>query len=156
MRRIVTGWDDAGEPIVLIDDEPPQLVETQQANAWEVWISDDTPPDLGDPADTAQRRPWSLEPPTPRGTAFRLIEFHPGGSSGMHSTETLDYMVVLSGRITLTTAGRRLVLEPGDVVVQRGTPHDWTNEGDEPCLAAAVLVSACRGGAGVDASSQAE
>ncbi len=148
MRRIVTGWGDTGEPVVLVDDEPPQLVSTEQANAWEVWICDDTPPDLRDPEDAAQRRPWSLEPPKPRGTAFRLIEFHPGGSSGMHSTDTLDYVVILSGEITLTTAGRRLVLKAGDVVVQRGAPHDWTNESGRPCLAAVVLVSAAR----VDAS----
>ncbi len=48
MRRIVTGWDEQGEPIVLLDDEPPRLVDTEQAKAWEVWIADDTPPDLRD------------------------------------------------------------------------------------------------------------
>lgn len=142
MRRIVTGWDAQGEPVVLLDDEPPKLVESTQANAWEVWITDDTPPDLRDAEDTAQRQPWSLVPPEPRGTAFRLIEFHPGGSSGMHSTGTLDYVVILSGHITLATGSRKLVLGPGDVVVQRGAPHDWTNETDEPCFAAVVLVSA--------------
>ena len=142
MRRIVTGWDAKGKPIVLLDDEPPRLVESAQANAWEVWITDDTPPDLRDPEDTAQRQPWSLMPPEPRGTTFRLIEFHPGGSSGMHSTDTLDYVVILSGHITLATGGKKLVLGPGDVVVQRGAPHDWTNETDESCFAAVVLVSA--------------
>jgi quercetin dioxygenase-like cupin family protein len=142
MRRIVTGWDEEGEPIVLVDDEPAKLVDTEQANAWEVWITDDTPPDLRDAKDTAQRRPWSLVPPEPRGTAFRLIEFHAGGSSGMHSTHTLDYVVILSGQITLSTGGQELVLGPGDVVVQRAAPRDWTNHTDESCFAAVVLVSA--------------
>jgi quercetin dioxygenase-like cupin family protein len=141
MRRIVTGQDERGEPTVLLDDEPPRLVDTDQAKAWEIWITDDTPPDLRDAKDTAQRRPWSLVPPEPRGTAFRLIEFHPGGSSGMHSTDTLDYVVILSGQITLTTGGQGLVLGPGDVVVQRGAPHDWTNHTAEPCFVAVVLVS---------------
>ena len=141
MRRIVTGWDEQGESVVLLDDEPPRLVDTEQAKAWEVWVADDTPPDLRDAVDTAQRRPWSLVPPEPRGTAFRVIEFHPGGSSGMHSTDTLDYVVILSGHITLSTGTRELVLGPGDVVVQRGTPHDWTNHTNESCFAAVVLVS---------------
>lgn len=142
MRRIVTGLDPQGEPFLLADDEPPKLVDTEQAKAWEVWIADETPPDLHDAEDTARRQPWSLVPPEPRGTAFRLIEFHPGGSSGMHSTETLDYVVILSGSITMSTCGQELVLVPGDVVVQRGAPHDWTNHTDESCFAAVVVVSA--------------
>jgi hypothetical protein len=62
MKRIVTGFDDRGEPVVLIDDEPPKLVDTAQAKAWEVWVADDTPPDLRGREDAA-RRPCSLEPP---------------------------------------------------------------------------------------------
>jgi len=141
MRRVVTGFDEHGEPSVLIDDEPPRMVDSEQAKAWEVWVADETPPDLHLRDDMAAR-PWSLEPPAPRGSVFRLIEFHPGGSSGMHSTATLDYVVILSGEITLTTGGMELVLGPGDVVVQRGTPHDWTNHGSESCFAAVALISA--------------
>ena len=143
MRRIVTGLDEQGEPILLADDEPPKLVDTDQAKAWEVWIADDTPPDLHDAKDAARRRPWSLVPPEPRGTAFRLIEFHPGGSSGMHSTDTLDYVVdPVRPASRISTCGQELVLVPGDVVVQRGAPHDWTNHTDESCFAAVVVVSA--------------
>jgi quercetin dioxygenase-like cupin family protein len=141
MRRIVTGEDERGAPTVLFDDDPPKHVDAPQAKAWEVWVTDDTPPDLLGRDDAAQR-PWTLEPPAPRGSAFRLIEFQPGGSSGTHSTATLDYVVILSGTITLTTGGREFALEAGDVVVQRGAPHDWTNNSSLPCLAAVVLISA--------------
>jgi quercetin dioxygenase-like cupin family protein len=141
MRRIVTGFDDRDEPVVLIDDAPPPAVDTQQARAWEIWLDDDTPPDLRG-RDDPTRRAWSLEPAAPRGTAFRLIEFLPGGSSGMHATATLDYVVILSGEITLTTGGQKFLLGPGDLVVQRGAPHDWSNRGSESCFAAVVLVSA--------------
>jgi len=34
------------------------------------------------------------------------------------------------------------LLKPGDVLVQRGTNHSWSVRGDEPCIIAAVLVSA--------------
>ena len=62
----------------------------------------------------------------------------------MHATATLDYVVViLSGEITLTTGGTEFLLGPGDLVVQRGAPHDWSNRGSESCFAATVvLVSA--------------
>lgn len=141
MRRIVTGFEDDGEPIVVIDDSPPAAVDTAQARAWELWVASDTPPDLRGRTDPTEG-PWELEPPAPRGSAFRLIEFLPGGSSGMHSTATLDYVVILSGQITLSTGGEEYLLGPGDVVVQRGAPHDWTNYGSESCLAAVVLISA--------------
>src|SRR5580658_1768264 len=98
MRRIVTGFEDDGEAIVVFDDTPPAAVETPQARAWELWVADDTPPDLRGRTDRAAS-PWALEPPAPRGSAFRLIEFLPGSSSGMHSTATLDYVVILSGEI---------------------------------------------------------
>jgi quercetin dioxygenase-like cupin family protein len=141
LRRIVTGFEDDGEPIVLIDDSPPAAVDTEQARAWELWIAADTPPDLRGRVDPTAA-PWALEPPGPRGSLFRLIEFLPGGSSGMHSTASLDYVVILSGEITLSTGGETYLLGPGDVVVQRGAPHDWTNHGSESCFAAAILISA--------------
>jgi quercetin dioxygenase-like cupin family protein len=140
MKRIVTGFDDRGQPIVVIHDEPVAIVDTAQARAWEIWVADDTPPDIRNREDAALR-PWSLEPPAPRGSAFRLIEFLPGGSSGMHATETLDYVVILCGEITLTTGGGAFVLGPGDVVVQRGASHDWTNHTTESCFAAVTLIS---------------
>ncbi len=33
-------------------------------------------------------------------------------------------------------------LRPGDVLVQRGTNHAWSVRTEEPCLIAAILVSA--------------
>ena len=54
----------------------------------------------------------------------------------MHATATLDYVVILSGEITLTTGGQTFLLGPGDLVVQRGARPRLDNHGSESCFAA--------------------
>lgn len=58
----------------------------------------------------------------------------------MHRTETLDYAVVLSGEITLLLDDQDVVLREGDVVIQRGTNHAWSNRSDKPALMLYVLI----------------
>lgn len=58
----------------------------------------------------------------------------------MHRTKTVDYGIVLSGEIHLVVDEGETLLKPGDVVVQRGTNHAWSNRSDEPCRMAFVLV----------------
>jgi mannose-6-phosphate isomerase-like protein (cupin superfamily) len=60
----------------------------------------------------------------------------------MHATRTIDYVVLLSGRVTLLLDKGEVELKPFDVVVQRGTNHGWVNRGTEPALLAAVLIDA--------------
>ena len=38
--------------------------------------------------------------------------------------------------------GETVHLKAGDVLVQRGTIHNWVNKGREPCVIAFVLVAA--------------
>ncbi|MBU2548883.1 MAG: cupin domain-containing protein [Proteobacteria bacterium] len=65
---------------------------------------------------------------------------------GMHTTPTIDYGVVISGRIYLELDdGREVLLEPGDTYVQNGTRHAWRNRGREPCVIAVVMIGAERG-----------
>lgn len=60
----------------------------------------------------------------------------------MHKTRTIDYVVLLSGEVTLLLDKGEVDLKPFDVVVQRGTNHAWVNKGKEPALIAAVLIDA--------------
>jgi mannose-6-phosphate isomerase-like protein (cupin superfamily) len=60
----------------------------------------------------------------------------------MHKTRTIDYVVLLSGQVTLLLDEGEVDLKPFDVVVQRGTNHAWVNKGKEPALLAAVLIDA--------------
>ena len=58
----------------------------------------------------------------------------------MHKTETIDYIILLKGDVTLILDEEEVDLKPFDVVVQRGTNHAWVNNGNEPALLIAVLV----------------
>jgi len=89
--------------------------------------------------------------PEAGGTLFRICEMKPdpdagekreqGEPTGMHATPTVDYIMVLSGELTLSLGdGSERVLAPGDVVVQRGTEHAWTVAGPEPAVFLAIIT----------------
>ena len=61
----------------------------------------------------------------------------------MHRTETIDYAVVLSGEVDMQLDdGTEVHLRAGDVLVQRGTIHNWINRGTAPCVMAFTLIEA--------------
>ena len=60
----------------------------------------------------------------------------------MHQTATIDYVIVISGRMELITERERTMVSVGDVVIQRGTKHAWSNPDDEPCVFAIVMIDA--------------
>jgi len=162
MRRIVTGHDAAGKSIVVIDGPATSI------GAY--WLTDFTPVDNAATGDAAERV-RGLEPPR-GGSIFRYALIPPEDPNvtreereramarmfeqigaahcrpdtsrhpGMHKTRTVDYVILLSGEVTLLLDKGEVDLKPFDVVVQRGTNHAWVNKGKEPALIAAVLVDA--------------
>jgi quercetin dioxygenase-like cupin family protein len=138
--RVVTGWDKDGSPKILFTGKSPTELDDRLMHVVDIWVTDSTPPEIRGTADAAARE-WRFEPP-PHGSVFRVVTFLPGASSGFHSTETLDYLVIVSGEIVLTVGEEALTLRPGDVVVQNGTPHNWINRAAQPCVIAGVLLSA--------------
>ena len=60
----------------------------------------------------------------------------------MHITNTVDYIIVLKGEIYAVMDKGETLLRQGDILIQRGTNHSWHNRSDQPCVIAAVLVSA--------------
>ena len=58
----------------------------------------------------------------------------------MHRTETIDYAVVLEGEITLLLDDADVELKAGDVVIQRGTSHAWSNRSQKVCRMLYVLI----------------
>ncbi|GJE89133.1 cupin domain-containing protein [Phanerochaete sordida] len=67
-----------------------------------------------------------------KGTLLRSVEFAPHTGSFFHRTISLDYGILIHGALTLVLDdNKRVLLKPGDVVVQRGTIHAWMNETDE-------------------------
>ncbi|MFL4979697.1 MAG: cupin domain-containing protein [Xanthobacteraceae bacterium] len=58
----------------------------------------------------------------------------------MHRTETIDYAIVLAGEITMVLDDSEVALKAGDIVVQCGTNHAWSNRSAAPCVIAFVLI----------------
>jgi hypothetical protein len=59
-----------------------------------------------------------------------------------HRTDSLDYALVLEGEIWLLTDEGETLARAGDVIIQRGTSHSWSNRGDTTCRVAFVLIGA--------------
>ena len=73
-----------------------------------------------------------------------LLDHFDKDRPGMHITDTIDYVYVISGEVGLELDDGEVQLKPGDTVVQRGTWHAWRNHTEEPCWVAAVLIGAER------------
>ncbi len=60
----------------------------------------------------------------------------------MHETQTTDYALVLEGEIWAVMEKGETKLRAGDVLIQRGTNHAWSNRSGKPAVMAFVLVGA--------------
>jgi len=136
-RRVVTGIDEAGKSCVIIDGAIPHKGGMRVALAWrtETEIADNS-----GTADTAV--PYDIALLHSGGSNFAICEFAPGAEAFMHATDTIDYLIVLSGRVTLVLETGEADLGPGDFVVDRGVMHGWRNANDEPCVCAVVNLPA--------------
>ena len=60
----------------------------------------------------------------------------------MHKTQTLDYIIILSGELYLIMEDTETLLKAGDIVIQCGTNHAWSNRTEQPCIQLAILLDA--------------
>jgi hypothetical protein len=68
-----------------------------------------------------------------------------GDEPGMHTSDTIDYAIVLSGEIWMEVDdGVEVHLKTGDCLIQNGTRHAWRNKSQENCIIAYTLVGAKR------------
>lgn len=58
----------------------------------------------------------------------------------MHRTETIDYGIVLEGELVLIMDEGETTVRTGDIVIQRGTNHGWSNRSDRNCRIAFILI----------------
>ena len=140
IRRVVTGHDAAGKAVVTIDEISQNLRNDRPGcEAAVIWSTARMPADNMEPGDPALRvSSTSLE----KGTVFRIIDYAPGVAPRNHRTLSIDYAVVLSGEIHMRLDSAEVHLHAGDVVVQRGTIHNWENRGKEICRIAFILIGA--------------
>lgn len=140
IRRVVTGHDAQGRAKVLIDEQVSNVISSRPgANSSVIWSSEELPVNNDGDADPSRKK---IETTIPGGSVFRVVRFGPGVSPRNHRTDSIDYAVVISGEIHMELDIGSVHLKAGDVLVQRGTIHNWTNPGREPCVIAFVLVAA--------------
>jgi quercetin dioxygenase-like cupin family protein len=140
IRRVVTGHDASGKAVVKIDEIARNIKNNRPgASSCVVWST------IGFPVDNDGEVDPSAVPigtTVESGTVFRIVRYEPGVAPRNHRTDSIDYAVVMSGAIEMELDGVVVQLNAGDVLVQRGTIHNWVNRGTEPCMVAFVLVSA--------------
>ena len=170
VRRVVTGHNAAGKSTFIIDALTPHVFSRTKGSAivHELWETTATPADNRGNAD-AITRGHRLAPPH-SGSVFRVIEYPPDSERlaaiarehalpdesgraaasdrnnprhpGFHKTATIDYAIVLSGEIYAMMDEGEVLLKAGDLLIQRGTNHAWSNRTNDPAIVAFVLIDA--------------
>lgn len=173
IRRVVIGQATDGRTVVLGDEDVSPITVSlfPGAEFLRVWGSDGTP-QLPAAADRAQPKDWFPPPggfrfafvtlppntvtmPEDLNVGAALVEFReklPGlaevmepDNPGMHTTDTVDVVLIVSGQATLDLGdGDELTLETGDCLVQHGTRHAWRNVTSQPCTMASAIFGARR------------
>ena len=139
-RRVVTGHDPSGRAVVKIDEVAQKITSSRPgASACVVWTTENFPVDNTGEEDAGLRETGTT---LDNGTVFRVLELAPGVGPRNHRTDSIDYAVVMSGEVDMELDDTTVHLKAGDVLVQRGTIHNWVNRGTQPCVIAFVLIAA--------------
>ena len=140
VRRVITGHDTNGKAVVKIDEVATHAFTGRPgATGINVWTTEGFPANNDGEDDAGLRTAGTT---LPNGTIFRMLEFAPGLAARNHRTDSIDYIVVMSGEIDMELDDSVVHLKAGDVMVQRGTIHNWVNRGAAPCVLAVILIAA--------------
>ena len=141
MRRVVTGLNDAGRSCVIVDGPGHPLGPASEL----MWRS-------AIPADNSLQA--DCEPAEfsfalmHEGSLFMRMAFQPGMGAFWHATDTIDYLVMLEGEVTLMLETGEVTLRAGDFLVDRGVVHSWRNDSGKPAVAAIIGLPALPVGKG--------
>jgi quercetin dioxygenase-like cupin family protein len=168
LRRVISANDENGNPVFTEDSmiEARSAEALPGVAMHHIWGADGRvlPRDGSQPS-------WHSHFPPADGWRFVLLTLQPGqaaapidaptesqleeleeafpgllttvepGTEGMHTSETVDLVVVVDGPITLELSDSQVKdLHTGDVIVQVGNVHRWVNRSSKPCVVAAVVV----------------
>jgi hypothetical protein len=167
VRRIVTATNEAGRSYILSDTRlPAGELATGEAVRARLWMTDCAPASIeGTDDPVSDGNNLGLAPPGSGGTVISIGEFMPdsmrfagperflkpgfsttpdrsGRHPGFHRTATLDYAVCLEGEIWALLDEDETLMRAGDVLIQRGTYHSWSNRSDSVCRILFVLIDA--------------
>ena len=166
-QRIVTGFDDQGKSVIVSSGSwPGQWDRGEHDYRDDLWLISAVPAPL-DVVETTSDGPMRVVPAgneiavgivtlPPTAALEKLTESERAARQQrmdytdvesipddpyMHSTPTLDVVIVVSGEVDLELdSGQVAHLKSGDSVIQRGTMHAWRVKGDAPCVMAGVVV----------------
>lgn len=138
-RRVVTGLDAQGRSAVVMDGEVPGFGEQKTATARVIWRAA-LPADNSGSAETAV--PYTMDLLNDDGSNFSMVEWPVGMRAYWHTTDTIDYITVISGTITLELEAGEVSVGAGEFIVDRGVSHSWRNDGPGPALATVVTLPA--------------
>jgi quercetin dioxygenase-like cupin family protein len=128
LRRVVTGLVANGRSCILIDDAAKMVI----------WNVDTLPADNSGSLDQGGGR---FRFPT-SGAQFVYSDLPAGSAAPMHATDTVDFIVVISGSVVFVTESGEALLRAGDSLINRGAAHAWRNDGDEFCRIVSVMCPA--------------
>ncbi len=136
-RRVVTGFNKEGKSCIKWDAEIDPINLRPGFDNVPMWATRKLP------AETTEEDPntWELGTSLAGGSVFRFGRYEPRNVARWHKTDSVDYAICLSGEMWMEMEDGEVHLKPGDVVIQRGTLHNWNNRGTEPCVMAFVLVA---------------
>ena len=142
VRRIIAAHNQNGESYIQDVGDAPNITNTGgiEGFSWtELWAVDNAPASNAGNDDAADRE-IRLQPPENGDEAYAAGSGsrHPG----FHKTKTVDYAIVLEGEVVAMMDVGETPMGPGDVLIQRGTNHAWSNRTDKACRIAFVLIDA--------------
>ena len=169
IRRIITGNDANGRSRIIEDGASPAVRTVAERPGYRVtnlWATDSTPADINGPDLVAGLN--GVQPPK-NGSVVRIIDIppepkdeaereramkasfgqlfsdarhepKPGQHPGMHATTTVDYAILLAGELVAIMDEEEVTMQAGDVLIQRGTNHGWSNRSSEPARIAFILI----------------
>lgn len=167
VRRIVTANNAAGRSYILSDTLLPteDVPEGQPIRAG-LWMTRSAPASNTDDTDPAPDGViFRTAPPDRGGTVIRVVDIPPAHirpydpadlqrrgclttpdrtarDPGFHATDTVDYAICLEGEIWAVLDEDETLMRPGDVLIQRGTYHAWSNRSDSMARMLFVLIDA--------------
>lgn len=172
IRRIVTRLGPDGVSGINPDTKPPQVHHFKALRGMTTSVLWATAPNARSDASNDPVPTLSCLHPQPGGTLLMMLTLPPDSvaaepgfdpitlaeeyarnlpgladtfekdAPGFHTTQTVDYIIVLQGNLTLEMDNEEVELGPQDVVVQNGTRHAWRNRSEAPVILACVLIGA--------------
>ncbi len=167
VRRIVTGVNAAGRSCILSDALlPTATIPGGEAVRIGLWTTEAAPSSNKGATDPVPDGSILRTPPAHRGgSVMRITDIAPDSRRaydpaelrrrgckttpersakhpGFHATDTIDYAICLEGEVWAVLDADETLMRAGDVLIQRGTYHAWSNRSDKICRMLFVLIDA--------------